>query len=335
MFCHIVCDVIGERKINNNYKRLILTIFITVGSLVILIVSVSFINHQIQLSKENELFVPSGKLVEVNDHQMHVYSEGNGKETLVFMSGGGTSAPVLDFKSLFSLLSDQYKIVVVEKSGYGFSDITNNERDIDTILAETREALKKSEISGPYILLPHSMSGIEALRWEQMYPDEVRAIIGLDMAVPKAYEAMDINMSLVHLGSLGAKTGLIRWIPSLAENDAIKYGNLTDDEKELYKIIFYRRTMTKNMVNEIKYIQANAQMVKKDGAPNVPMLLFSSNGEETGFDANEWINIQEDFVNKNDHATLIKLDSSHYIHNINYERIAEDSIEFIESINQK
>lgn len=55
-------------------------------------------------------------MVEVNDHNMHIYVEGQGDTTLVFMSGGGgTSSPMLDFKSLYSLLSDKYRVIVVEK----------------------------------------------------------------------------------------------------------------------------------------------------------------------------------------------------------------------------
>ena len=73
------------------FKRLMLIIFAGIISIFLLILSVSFINHKIQLSKEEELFVPTGQLVEVNGHQMHIYIEGNGEETLVFMSGGGTS----------------------------------------------------------------------------------------------------------------------------------------------------------------------------------------------------------------------------------------------------
>src|SRR5690625_1437360 len=118
------------------FKRFILIILAGIISVFLLIISVGFINHKIQLSKEEELFIPNGELVEVNGHQMHVYTEGKGKETLVFMSGGGTSAPVLDFKSLYSLLSDKYTIVVIEKAGYGFSEITDTDRDIDTILSE-------------------------------------------------------------------------------------------------------------------------------------------------------------------------------------------------------
>jgi len=315
-------------------KRLMLIILTGIISIFVLILSVSFINHKIQLSKEEELFVPTGQLVEINGHQMHVYTEGNGEETLVFMSGGGTSSPVLDFKSLYSLLSDKYRIVVIEKAGYGFSEVTDTDRDIDTILSETREALLKSGVEGPYILFPHSMSGIEALNWAQVYPDEIKAIIGSDMAVPAAYENLDINMSLVRLGAFAANTGLTRWITNLSESDAIKYGTLTDEEKELYKAIFYRKTSTKNMINEIKNIKANAQKVKESGTPNVPILLFSSNGQETGFDEEKWIEIQTNFNKRNDNARLIELDSSHYIHNIDYERIAKESEEFIESLNR-
>lgn len=315
------------------FKRLMLIIITIIISIFVLILSVSFINHKIQLSIEEEQFVPTGQLVEVNGHQMHVYTEGNGEETLVFMSGGGTSSPVLDFKSLYSLLSDKYRIVVIEKAGYGFSEITDTDRDINKILSETREALFKSGLEGPYVLFPHSMSGIEALNWSQSYPDEVKAIIGLDMAVPTAYEKLDINMSLVKLGAFAANVGLTRWIPGISESDAIKHGTLTNEEKALYKAIFYRRTSTTDMINEIKNIKVNAQKVKEASIPKASMLLFSSNGEETGFDKELWIEIQTDFINKNDNAKLIGLDSSHYIHNIDFERIAEESEEFIKSLN--
>ncbi|HHU60968.1 MAG TPA: hypothetical protein GXZ55_03255 [Natronincola sp.] len=60
------------------------------------------------------------------------------------MAGGGTSSPMLDFKSLYPLLSGKYKVVVIEKAGYGFSDVVDGKRNLATILSETREALWKS-----------------------------------------------------------------------------------------------------------------------------------------------------------------------------------------------
>ena len=54
----------------------------------ILFLAAIYINHRIQLNKEEELKTPLGKLVEVDGHQMSVYVEGNGDKTIVFMSGG-------------------------------------------------------------------------------------------------------------------------------------------------------------------------------------------------------------------------------------------------------
>ncbi len=93
-------------------------------------------------------------MVEVDGHQMSVYTEGTGETTLVFMSGGGTCSPILDFKSLYSLLSDEYQIAVVEKFGYGFSDIVDRNRDIDVILEDTRAALTAAGLTAPYVLCP-------------------------------------------------------------------------------------------------------------------------------------------------------------------------------------
>ena len=81
--------------------------------------------HRISLQIERRKFPPIGKLVEVNGHQMHVYSEGEGGETLVFLSGSGTAAPALDFKALYSRLSSRYRIAVVERAGYGSVSYTH------------------------------------------------------------------------------------------------------------------------------------------------------------------------------------------------------------------
>ena len=79
---------------------------------------------------------------------MSIYVEGSGSRTLVFLSGSGTCSPILDFKSLYSLLSDGYRIVVVEKFGYGYSDVVDEDRNIQNILSEMRLALNKAGIEG-------------------------------------------------------------------------------------------------------------------------------------------------------------------------------------------
>lgn len=135
-------------------------------------------------------------MVEIDGHNMSVYIEGSGEKTLVFMSGGGTCSPILDFKSLYSLLSNKYRIVVIEKFGYGFSDVVDKKR------------------------------GIEALYWAQQYPEEVLAIIGIDMAVPKSYQDYNIIITMLKLSQFASAIGITRLLPGVSESDAITNGTL-------------------------------------------------------------------------------------------------------------
>ena len=303
-------------------------VIIMVALIVFFVISV--VRHKISLSNEKELLTPLGKLVEVDGHNMSICVEGEGDHTFVFLSGGGTCSPILDFKSLYSLLSDDYRIVVVEKFGYGFSDIVDSNRDIDTVLRQTRTALDKAGIDGPYILCPHSMSGIEALYWAQRYPEEIEAIIGLDMAVPKYYDEMKINIFLMKLGQYAAQLGVTRWIPGISESDAIKFGTLTDNEKDIYRAVFYNRTATATMINEAKEIKNSASVVKTNGIPQVPMLLFISDGSGgTGFDKESWRSIPKEYISKSDNANYIELDCPHYVHNYMYEEISNKIRNFI------
>lgn len=305
---------------------------LTIAGILLITGVISYINHRIQRSKEDELFQPIGTLVEVNGHKMNVYVEGSGSTTLVFMSGGGTCSPVLDFKSLYSRLTDTYRIAVVEKAGYGFSEISDHApRDIDTVLSETREALKLANVEGPFILCPHSMSGIEALYWAQKYPEEVTAIIGLDMAVPQSYEEYPINMAMVRISAFAAHIGITRWLPVVAESDAIKYGTLTEQEKEVYRAVFYRRTATLDMLNEVKEIKTSAKKVATGTTPSIPILIFSSNGEGTGWSKEKWRAAQNAFLTECGQGRMIELVCSHYVHDLEYERIEEEIRKYLVS----
>ena len=126
-------------------KALKITGKILLGILILLLVFLLavFIYHRIMLQKEKPLLEPLGQMVEVDGNNMSIYTEGEGSHTLVIMSGGGEVSPILGYSSLYRKLSDTYKIAVIEKFGYGFSDVVDGERDFDTILRQDREALQR------------------------------------------------------------------------------------------------------------------------------------------------------------------------------------------------
>ncbi len=316
-------------------------IMIKVGKVIIIIIGIlaiisiiSYSNHRININRESELFKPLGEMVSVNGHDMQVYTEGEGLGTLVFMSGGGTCSPTLDFRSLYSNLSDEYSIAVVEKAGYGFSEVVDTPRDIDSILEETREALTLAGVEAPYILFPHSMSGIEALYWAQKYPNEIDGIVGLDPAVPEDYKNYPMpNKILLSLSVYAARIGFTRFIPSVCNSSsAIKDGTLTDDEKDIYRAVFYKRTASKTMIKELDSIKESAYKVSDLNIPQVPMLFFISNGNGTGTDKKEWQDNAKQFIDSVPKGQYVSLDSNHYVHNYRYDEIALKSKEFINEI---
>lgn len=299
--------------------------------ILLLAVLVSFINHRVRLGQESALFVPLGEMVQVGAHSLSVYKEGAGPANLVFMAGSGTASPILDFRSLYTQLSDDYGITVVERLGYGFSDVAAEPRDVDTVLEQTRAALAVADVHPPFVLFPHSMAVLEALRWAHLYPEEIAAIIGLDAAVPSAYEDGNVPGGIMlELAWFGARTGITRFIPGLVDDSAaIKAGSLTEHEKEIYRAVFYRRTETRPMVNELRSVEENALLVDDLPSPQVPMLFFTSNGEGTAHDAHEWQQHQTDFLSRVDNGQQVTLDSGHYVHDYDYLLIADRSRGFL------
>jgi len=304
--------------------------WLVVGLLLLLagLIVGSSINHRLQTPREEAAYPPPGQLVPVNGHRLHVYAEGEGDLTLVFLSGSGTTAPTLDFRGLYRRLSDEYRTVVVERAGYGWSEDGGASRDIDTVLSETRRALELAGESPPYVLLPHSMSGLEALHWANRYPNEVAAIIGLDPATPPIYELMPPPRLQLALIGFTARTGLLRLAPFIC-HEAAAVNHLTAAETAIYCSIMYRRTLTADMLAEVEATQANAQRVAAEGIPDVPLYVFISNGD--GLPMDNWGEVLADYTEAAGGQYTL-LDVGHYVHNEATAVIAEESRSFLQQI---
>jgi len=287
------------------------------------IVLSSWVEHRTRSAQELEAYPAPGALVELEESgsTLHVYSEGAGDVTLVFLSGFGTSSPVYDFQPLSSRLSDEYRIAVVERAGYGWSSETESPRDLDTVLAETREALARAGETPPYILFPHSMAGLEAIYWASSYPDELLAVIGLDVLIPAYYEQTGEDPSLSPVITFLARSGLMRNQPGVCEHNmpVIIHGHLNEKETEIACTIFFRRTHTRNMQEEADMLSENAALASQQGPIEVPFHTFiAKEGEEL------WKQKLSAFSEQTGGDSVI-IDGGHYIHLYDPDGISEKS----------
>ena len=284
--------------------------------------------HQLSLQKESKLFMPIGKKVVVNGHQMNVYIKGEGSETIVFLSGAGIASPILDFKNLSDSLSKKYKVVVVERAGYGFSEDSDHSRDVMEVLSETRQALSQAHVSGPYVIISHSMASLESLAWQEKYPNEVKAVIGLDWALPESYEDLKDNQALLTVAYWSSKIGLLRYFP---EPFYIKNPTLTETERQQYKLLAYKQLMSQAMLHESRLAKENAKKVPSSINPKIPTLLLVSNGEGTTFSQSEWQSYAEKFSSDQSNVQVIYMDAPHELYHYQSHELISRIKEFLEN----
>lgn len=295
------------------------------GAVLVLLLA-SFIYHRLALQREKASLNPMGQMVSVNGHDMSVFVKGNGPQTLVFLSGAGTASPILDFKDLYDGLSKQYKIVVVERAGYGYSEDTSKSRDVSEVLSETRQALAKAHVSGPYIILSHSMASLETLLWQEKYPSEIQAIIGLDWALPESYSHLRMHSQILRMARLGSQLGLLRYIPSRLY---VPNENLSSSDRRLYQRIAYRQILSQAMLNESLSVKGNAKKVDAKINSQISTLLLVSNGEGTSFSKEEWRNYATRFAKDQKNIELTFYDAPHYLYHYQTKEVVAKIEDFI------
>ena len=295
-------------------------------SFILLFLVGTFIFHRISLEKEQASLAPMGKTVLVNGHKINVYVEGKGSETIVFLSGAGIASPILDFKNLTDSLSKKFKIVVVERAGYGYSEDSNQSRDVMEVLSETRQALSQADVTGPFIILSHSMASLESLAWQEKYPDEVKALVGLDWALPASYEDLKDNQALLTVAYWSSKIGLLRYFP---ESLYIKNPTLTEAERQQYKLLAYKQLISQAMLHESCLAKENAKKVPSSINPKVPTLLLVSNGEGTTFSQSEWQHYAEKFSSDQSNVQVIYMDVPHELYHYQSHEIVSQIEDFL------
>ena len=302
--------------------------FLAFLSFILLFLAATFIFHRISLEKEQASLTPMGQQVLVNGHQINVYVEGDGPETIVVLSGAGIASPILDFKEVSESFSKRYKVVIVERAGYGYSDDSNHSRDVMEVLSETRQALSQANVKGPFIILSHSMASLESLAWQEKYPDEVKTLVGLDWALPASYENLKDNQALHTVAYWSSKIGLLRYFP---ESFYIKNQTLTESERKQYKFLAYKQLMSQAMLNESRLVKENAKKVPSNINPKIPALLMVSNGDGTSFSQSEWQHFAEEFASDQPNVQVVYVDVPHDLYHYQSNEIVSQIEDFLKS----
>lgn len=109
---------------------------------------------------------------------LELWSSGSGGPPVVFLPGAGLYG--LDFRNIHERAAAFTTSVLYDRAGTGWSDDVELPRTPGEVVRELRELLRAAEISGPYLLVGHSLGAFYARRFAQLFPSEVAGLLLLD-----------------------------------------------------------------------------------------------------------------------------------------------------------
>jgi pimeloyl-ACP methyl ester carboxylesterase len=153
-----------------------------------------------------------GAFYTVNGHKMHIYCAGTGSPTIVLEAGWGVSSPVLGWGGFQPDVAKITRVCSYDRAGLGWSEAQPGAADADHIAANLHELLTQAGVTGPIVLLSHSMGGVDVRDYLTHYPANVAGLILMDSSTPyqtQRMEAVTGPGNQAHLGLIIAVTRVV------------------------------------------------------------------------------------------------------------------------------
>lgn len=147
--------------------------------------------------------------VVVNGRTTRMLVAGSGDVTVVFENG--YPAPLETWGRVQPAVSEFAKTVAYDRAGIGLSDAGPLPRDGRRIADELHDALRRANVSPPYILVGHSLGGLYARAFTGEYPGDVVGVVLVDPTHES--EALEFSPASPELSALPATISQIRARP--------------------------------------------------------------------------------------------------------------------------
>ena len=120
------------------------------------------------------------KNVSVGTHSLHIRCLGRGSPTVVIDTGVGDTME--RWQAFQSQVAQITHVCTYDRAGYGSSESGPLPRHSQRAADELQQLLKNAGVRGPYVLVGHSLGGLNMQVFANRYPDLVAGMILLDPA---------------------------------------------------------------------------------------------------------------------------------------------------------
>jgi len=224
-----------HRRKKTPQKVLEFTVFFTIFLLFVGLVY-QFIATEVDKSK----FKMRGSLISVGKYRVLTNTSGSGSYSIVFINDINT--PIEQWNDVKEKIKDDYKVFSYDRNGYGWSDSSGEEVDMKKTISELKNALSRSGVYSPYVLVGHGYGGLIATEFAKKYPENVSGVVLIDSLMEEDIKSEEFQKSInkqlmkAGVGRFFSYFGGLRltYKTKIFKNDEAFLKNLSNTEKELF-----------------------------------------------------------------------------------------------------
>lgn len=129
------------------------------------------------------------RVIDIGDCQINIYCIGQGKPAVVIDAGLGDG--LNSWKNVQEQVSAFAQVCTYDRAGVGKSTPGPKPRTSQQMVAELHNLLIKAQIDGPYVLVGHSLGGLNIQLYAAEYPDEVAGMVLVDPSFPGMFSCLE------------------------------------------------------------------------------------------------------------------------------------------------
>jgi pimeloyl-ACP methyl ester carboxylesterase len=205
-----VAAITAHHDFSRNIFRALRYVLAAEVLFLVLMAVVGALYQAISVSREQRLYPPPGKLVDIGGYRLHLYCSGEGGPTVILDYGRVGS--YLDWFYVQPQVARFTRVCSYDRGGYGWSEPSPKPRLPSVMAEELHTLLANAGEKPPFVLVGHSFGTFDVLMYAHKYREEVAGIVLMDGSHP------DQQLPFHWRDKLGLRTmqftapfGLPRW----------------------------------------------------------------------------------------------------------------------------
>ncbi|MBA4185215.1 MAG: alpha/beta hydrolase [Acidobacteria bacterium] len=289
-------------------RRWIKRFFVTLAALVLLLVVTGAIYQYVATVQDARKYPPPGKMVDVGGFKMHLNCIGEGSPTVVLDSGLFFGA--FGWNYVTQEIAKFTRVCTFDRAGVGWSEASPNGRGINQINKELHDLLTNAGEQKPFIFAGHSIAGMYAQNYANIYADEVVGVVLIDSShaeqiIRNADDPPPIM--LARTAKIAAPVGIFRLVMGASSGDSLE----TQERKAL-------QNSTKHLyatADEILAIEENSRILREKPMQlgDKPLIVLTRSLEIQPDDTERYVQATEHWKEMQKDLASRSTDSKHII----------------------